>query len=64
MDGMGPGYEGTRESRVISHSQVADSSFTEMERARKGRHVEKKIKHIKDTYGKNYKMLMKEDLNK
>lgn len=62
MDGI-PGYEGTRESRVTSISQVADSSFTEMEGARKGRHV-RKIKHIKNTYGKNYKMLMKEDLNK
>lgn len=42
MDGMGPGYEGTRESRVTSISKVADSSFTEMEGARKGRHVRKK----------------------
>jgi len=42
MDGRGPGCEGTREPRVTSNSQVADSSFTEMERARKGRHVEKK----------------------
>lgn len=42
MDGMGPGYEGTRESRVTSISQVADSLFTETEGARKGRHVRKK----------------------
>ena len=42
MDGRGPGCEGTREPRVTSNSQVADSSFTEMERARKGRHVEKR----------------------
>ena len=34
--------------------------LTEMEKARKKTGMWRKIRHVKDTYAKNYKMLMKE----